>query len=229
MASPKGGAGKSTTALLLATELAHMGPTVTLIDADPNRPIAKWASAKNVPPRLSVISDISEKTATDVIDRAAADTAFVIVDLEGVASKLVSYTLSRADLVLIPTKPSHLDAVESVAALREVEEVSRAFRIPIAVAILFTQTNPVVRTKNLTNLEKRFEKNGAPVMNCRLHQREPYKDMFAFGLSLRGLDPNKSYKLADAIENAEAMTKEVIRRLDPDALRDDLSNQKQVA
>ena len=214
MASPKGGAGKSTTALLLATELAHMGFPVTLIDADPNRPIAKWASAGNVPPRIRVISDISEKTATDVIDCAATETAFVIVDLEGMASKLVSYTLSRADLVIIPTKPSHLDAVESVAALREVEEVKRAFRIPIAVAILFTQTNPVIRTKTLANLEKRFEQHGAPVMDCRLHQREPYKDMFTFGLPLRGLDPKESYKLEDAIENANAVAKEIIRLLD---------------
>ena len=39
MASPKGGAGKSTSALLLTTELAAAESTVTLIDADPNRPL----------------------------------------------------------------------------------------------------------------------------------------------------------------------------------------------
>ncbi|RYF34242.1 MAG: ParA family protein, partial [Cytophagaceae bacterium] len=36
--SPKGGAGKTTAALILASELAR-GAAVTVIDADPNHPI----------------------------------------------------------------------------------------------------------------------------------------------------------------------------------------------
>ena len=40
IANPKGGAGKSTTALVLGTTLAAHDATVTLLDCDPNRPIA---------------------------------------------------------------------------------------------------------------------------------------------------------------------------------------------
>jgi chromosome partitioning protein len=40
-ASPKGGVGKSTAAVLLATELAGFGAGVTLIDADPNKPVSQ--------------------------------------------------------------------------------------------------------------------------------------------------------------------------------------------
>jgi chromosome partitioning protein len=35
--SPKGGAGKTTAATVLATELAERGASVTIIDADPNK------------------------------------------------------------------------------------------------------------------------------------------------------------------------------------------------
>ena len=42
-ASPKGGVGKSTAAVLLATELASHGGSVTMIDADPNKPLSQWA------------------------------------------------------------------------------------------------------------------------------------------------------------------------------------------
>jgi chromosome partitioning protein len=42
-ASPKGGAGKSTSAVLLATQLADLGVSVTLVDADPNKPLSRWA------------------------------------------------------------------------------------------------------------------------------------------------------------------------------------------
>jgi chromosome partitioning protein len=214
MASPKGGAGKSTTALLLATELAHKGASVTLIDADPNRPISKWAATGNCPRALKVIEDVSEQSIIATIDRAAAETAFVIIDLEGTASKLVSYAISRADLVIIPTKASHLDAVESVAALREIQRVREAFRIPIAATILFTQTNPVIRTKNLASLEARFAQNGIRVMDCRLHKRDPYIDMFTYGMPLRALDPKEAYRLDVAIENAAAVAAEVIRMCD---------------
>ena len=41
-ANPKGGAGKTTSALLLATELANKGAAVTVIDADPERWISQW-------------------------------------------------------------------------------------------------------------------------------------------------------------------------------------------
>ncbi len=39
--SPKGGVGKTTAALLLSLELAA-ARAVTVIDADPNHPIAAW-------------------------------------------------------------------------------------------------------------------------------------------------------------------------------------------
>ena len=42
-ANPKGGAGKSTSAVILATQLAHKGADVTIIDADPNKPVSQWA------------------------------------------------------------------------------------------------------------------------------------------------------------------------------------------
>src|SRR5258705_152927 len=40
--SPKGGIGKTTSSLTLGTQFAKHGATVTMIDADPNRPLRKW-------------------------------------------------------------------------------------------------------------------------------------------------------------------------------------------
>jgi chromosome partitioning protein len=42
VSNPKGGAGKSTTTLLLATYLAQSGASVCVLDADPNQPILDW-------------------------------------------------------------------------------------------------------------------------------------------------------------------------------------------
>src|SRR5713101_9084943 len=95
-ASPKGGAGKSTSAVLLATELALKGASVTIIDADPNKPVSQWAARQGHPETLTVISDVTEKTIIDEIENAARQASFVIVDLEGTANMMVAYAISRA-------------------------------------------------------------------------------------------------------------------------------------
>jgi chromosome partitioning protein len=66
--SPKGGSGKTTSSLLLATFLSKLYD-VTLIDADPNHPIRDWANGGNVPERLTVVSDVEEDT---IIERIRA-------------------------------------------------------------------------------------------------------------------------------------------------------------
>jgi chromosome partitioning protein len=58
--SPKGGAGKTTAATILATELAGMGASVTVIDADPNLNVVDWAELPGVPDSRAVIWDTSE-------------------------------------------------------------------------------------------------------------------------------------------------------------------------
>ena len=117
--SPKGGAGKTTSAFLLATALARF-QEVTVIDADPNHPIETWANGGNAPEKLQVIADVDEDTIIERIEDAASKTPFVIIDLEGTASKIVVYAISQADLVIIPTQGSQLDANEAGRAIRVV-------------------------------------------------------------------------------------------------------------
>ena len=101
VASPKGGAGKSTASVILATELAHAGAEVTILDCDPNRSITIWAERGKLPPRIEVKSDVGESEIVRTIKQQDADGRIVIVDLEGVASRLVSRAISR------PTWSSH--------------------------------------------------------------------------------------------------------------------------
>src|SRR5262245_8622765 len=98
-ASPKGGAGKSTSAVILGTELALKGASVTIIDADPNKPVSQWAAREGRPENLTVISEVSQDSIVDKIEKASETSAFVIVDLEGTASTIVSDAISFADLV----------------------------------------------------------------------------------------------------------------------------------
>ena len=61
-ATSKGGAGKTTAAIILASELARNGATVTLIDADPNQHSAKWAVKEGCPKNISIIQNVTEES-----------------------------------------------------------------------------------------------------------------------------------------------------------------------
>lgn len=209
-ASPKGGAGKSTSAVLLGTQLAHEGAAVTIIDADPNKPVSRWAKLPGKPESLTVIDNVSEKTIIRVIDEEARRTAFVIVDLEGTASRMVPYAMSRADLVIIPTRGSVLDAIEAVSAIREVRQQEEAFRIKIPAVILFTCTSAAIRPRTLSSIEAEFAVNSVPVLNTRLHERDAFRAVFSFGGSLSSLDSTAVRNIPAAIENAQAFAQEIV-------------------
>ena len=213
MASPKGGVGKSTAAVILATQLAESGAGVTIIDADPNKPVSRWASQPGKPDTLTLIDDVSEQTIIRTIDEASRKTSFVIVDLEGTASMMVVYAISRADLVIIPTSASLLDAVEAVSAIRLVKRQEEAFRMRIPSAVLFTKTSAAIRTRTLASIDDELATNGVPVFSVRLHEREAFRSIFSFGGTLSGLNPKNVRNIPVAIENAQAFAAEVITML----------------
>jgi chromosome partitioning protein len=212
-ASPKGGAGKSTSAVILATELALKGAGVTVIDADPNKPVSQWAKRAGCPENLAVIADISESSIIDEIDGAALKSPFVIVDLEGTASMMVAYAISRADMVIIPTQGSQLDASEAAKAIRLIKQQEKAFHKQIPYAILFTRTSMAIRPRTLQHIQDEFRKHGVRAFQTHINEREAYRALFSFGGTLESLNPQHVSNLATAIVNARAFAGEVVSML----------------
>jgi chromosome partitioning protein len=212
-ASPKGGAGKSTSAVVLGCELARKGAAVIIIDADPNHPVTQWARRDGKPETLEVASGVTEESIIDLIESSAAQAPFVIVDLEGTASMMVAYAISRADLVIIPTQGSQLDANEAAKAIRLIRQQEKAFSRQISFAVLFTRTNPAVRPRTLRHIRDQFAAHGVPVLATQMNEREAYRAIFSFGGTVRDLDPAQVSNLDNASTNAEAFAVEVIARL----------------
>jgi chromosome partitioning protein len=212
-ASSKGGAGKSTSAVLLASELASRGASVTIIDADPNQPVSRWSRKPGRPEKLTVISAVTEETLIDAIDDAARKATFVIVDLEGTASLMVAQAVSRADLVIIPTKGSELDAIEAIKVIKFIGRQEKAFDKRIPFAVLFTQTNPAVRPRTLKSLEQDMLAQGIPLFGTALHERDAFRAIFSFGGILSDLDPSAVGNVPAALNNARQFTAEAIALL----------------
>jgi chromosome partitioning protein len=213
LSSPKGGAGKTTAATILATELAERGAAVTIIDADPNKNVVDWANLPGLPTNLTVIGDVSEETIVDTIEEAASKTAFVIVDLEGTASLMVSYAISMSDFVIIPVQGSQLDAKQAARQMKLIKAQERIAGRTIPFVVLFTRSNPAIQPKTQRHIEERFSELLVPIMETRLFDREPFRALFSFGGSLSSLKDKGMSNLPAALANAREFTAEVVERL----------------
>ena len=211
--SPKGGAGKTTAATLLATELAERGVSVVVIDADPNRNVVDWAGLPGKPATLTVVGDVTEETIVDAIEEAAATAAFVVVDLEGTASLMVSYAISMSDFVVIPLQGSQLDAKQAARQIKLIKAQERIAHRAIPFAVLFTRSNPALQPRTQRHIEQRFGELGVPMFAVRLYDREAFRALFSFGGSLATLADKGVGNLAAARANAREFASEVVERL----------------
>ncbi len=217
VANPKGGAGKSTTALVLAQTLARMGASVTLVDADPNRPIVDWRSGASAV-AFDVIGDVTEGSIIRVIREHRAKHQFVFVDLEGTASRLVSRAITQADLVLIPLQASGVDARQASRAVELIQEEEEALggrEIPFRV--LLTRTNPAIATRIEREIVGALANAGLPLLRTHLNERQAFKAMFVRRLALSELDPGQVNGLPEALRNADRLADELVDVLSPRA------------
>ena len=211
--SPKGGVGKTTSATLLATQLASQAQVV-VIDADANHPVAAWAKLRGCPANLRVVSEgITEETIVDRIDEAASDAPFVIVDCEGSANLTVAYAIGTADLVVIPMQGSQLDASQAARALQLVKRAERQGRRTIPHVILLTRTPAAIRSRTLTSIHEQLRQHGVALLQTELHERDAYRAMFSFGGTLDTLDPDHVGGLDKARVNARAYAAEIVALL----------------
>jgi chromosome partitioning protein len=209
VANPKGGAGKSTTALVLGTTLASKDATVSIIDCDPNQPIKAWATGQSKS-AVRVLSDVTESRIVPIIDAERAERQFVIVDLEGTASRMVSRAIARSDLVLIPMQASAVDAAQAARAVGLVREEEQVINRPIPLRVVFTRTSPQIPTRNEKLIMEELRGSGVPLLTTHLNQRTAFQSLFTYKLALDELDPTAVNGLEAAVTNAYRLAGEVI-------------------
>ena len=209
VANPKGGAGKSTTALVLGTTLAAQGASVSIIDCDPNRPIQSWATGSSKS-TVKVLADVTESQIVSVIDAERAARQFVIVDLEGTASRMVSRAITRSDLVIIPMQASAVDAAQAARAVGLVREEEQVIGRTIPLRVLLTRTSPQIPTKNEKLIIEEVRAAGVPMLSTHLNQRTAYQSMFTYRAALDELDPALVNGLEGAATNAYRIAGEVV-------------------
>lgn len=207
IASAKGGAGKSTLAQIMAQVLTKHGQRVTIIDADPNRPQVSWRAGRSAM-AFSIIADVTENNVVRHVN--AIDEGYVLIDLEGVGSRLVSRAIAKADLVVIPIQPSGLDANEAGKTINLILEEQEVLEREIPFKVVLTRTNPAIRSKIERKITDEMTAIDLPLTASQLNERSAYKAVFVEKVSLYELDPAQVNGIEKAIANAEAVTAEIV-------------------
>lgn len=222
-ASSKGGVGKTTAALTLACVLTHHGAPTTLIDADPNAPLALWSKRfpNGVPASLTITTAFRTDVA-EIIDSASSP--YVIVDLEGSRNEEVSVAIGRADLVLIPMKGNQLDADEAVNVIKVIRKQQTIFRRPIPFRVFLSQTSPVIIDKGMREICSQMRDNSIPMLSTALVERSAFKAPFRLGGTIYELTERESNNPEAAIRNAETFAQEIRDILIGDQLQTEVNS-----
>jgi chromosome partitioning protein len=215
VSNPKGGAGKSTTTLLLATYLAQKGASVCVLDADPNQPIMDWKKNGSSKTTLQVVGGVRESNLMECLEEQHQQ--FVFIDLEGTASLLVSRSIAMADFVIIPVQASAVDvrqAGKAIRAVRDEEKVAQRSnpkrRIPFRVLMTRTPAPGAPVSSVQRQLEAEIASADIPCFEVSLAERMAYKAMFVERLTLAEMGTLRVGNLEAAYENVHQLAEELI-------------------
>ena len=230
-ANPKGGSGKTTSAMLLAEQIALSGGRVAILDLDPNANILGWSQARSEAGRevpFAVHERPQAEYTVDLIDGLTESTDYLIIDLEGSKDQIVTFALSRTDLCVIPLDGSPMEARQAASAVRLVQTTSNMIRAPIDYTLLFTRTNAAFQTSDERDVRQEMELNAIPTLPVRIAKRAPYTRIFRDGVLLAELpdiveaeNEGKTASVRDkalkqvtsAIQNAQDYAQAVIHAL----------------
>lgn len=172
-ASVKGGAGKSTLAVNLATEYLRRGRRVLIVDADPQGTARVWAevAAERQLAAPAVIAMGKDLHRPGQLDRIAAAFDIVIVDCPGRDGAVVRAALMVANIVLVPCGASPADAWALQQSLDLLDE-AKAFRPNLIARVVITRRRPTNLGKNARN---DLVASGVPLLEVELAERVGYQ------------------------------------------------------
>jgi chromosome partitioning protein len=176
VATMKGGSGKSTLASCLAVHWHLRGRRPTIIDADPQRSIARLAARERALGGVPVVEDASEH-ACEVARRQAVSGGVVIIDTPGFRSETTTKCLGASDFVLVPVKASPFDVDRMLDTLNMLINSANERR-PIFRCLLTQTTRDSVVAKHIRS---ELVAAGFPLLESEMTNRVIYAEAALWG------------------------------------------------
>jgi chromosome partitioning protein len=196
VAQSKGGAGKTTLSLALASEFEALGGSVYMLDADRQNSLLNWhrdrINAGRGGDAQIQVEDASQLKDADIgsaIARAREAAQLVIVDTEGTSNFKTAYAGMDSDFVVVPTRSSRLDLERTVETSDMLEKMCRG----VPYRVLITQTGQVARSKAEWEIDHQIQQ-ALPTFDNQMHTLDAFRAMSNYRMTLREVQENKLAK-----------------------------------
>jgi chromosome partitioning protein len=199
IAQQKGGAGKTTLAVQLATAMRQAGRSVAVVDIDPQASLTAWMRLREheageaAEIRFSMVG--GWRLGVE-LDRWKRECERIIVDSAPHAESDADRAIKAADLVLVPCQPSPLDIWASKSTLDiAIKDGKPAF-------LVLNRVPP--RGRSVDEALQSIAARGYAALSARLGNRQAFLTSFGRGLGVVESEPKSA-----AAQEVEALLAEV--------------------
>lgn len=183
--SQKGGCGKSTLAVNLATYLSLDNWDVCLIDADRQGTASRWAQDRNEIDDIKKVPTIAQyDNISQTVREMDARYDFVIVDVAGRDNRELRTGLTAANLLITPFRPSQPD-LDTMENLNEIVQAAKDLNPELICRALLTMvpTNPVIKEGEEAR-EYLAHYPEFKLLTSKVRDRKAYRDSISEGLGV---------------------------------------------
>jgi len=199
VATMKGGSGKSTLASCLAVHWHLKGFSPTIIDADPQRSIARLASRERKLGGVRIVENAAED-AWRQASHLAALSGPVVIDTPGFRSQTTLGCLAVSDFVLVPVKPSPFDVDRMLDTLDILSAGAHGKQPPFRCVLTQTTRDSIIAK----HIRSELQEAGLPVLHNELPNRVIYAEA-----ALWGATPSLLDRAGPAARDIEAVADEI--------------------
>ena len=212
----KGGSGKTTLSICLATELQSRGYSTLIVDADPQGTATDWRGSadEEIEEQLPSVFALAKDTLhrKGQLDRIAQGFDYVLIDCPPALGAITRSALMVCEVALLPTRPNAAD-IWALDGMIELVQEAQSFNDKLSSAwIVLTQKPPRSKGAEMgaEHLSQLSESEGIDLFSQGMNTRVTYPNAM-----LNGSAPNLFEPRGKAADEVRALTDELLERITP--------------